>query len=80
MVRACLPPAEAVPVRVPSPTRYPARALDEPLARIPRMAEIVEEGRILESDFKCAAVESDYPGVVKDIAGLAVLRANAYID
>jgi hypothetical protein len=65
-------PAEATETPpLPSPSRYPAEAIDEALPRIARVEEIVAKGRVLDSDFKSSARSEDFPDVVKEIAALA---------
>jgi hypothetical protein len=67
-----LPPDTPGPL--PAPTRHPERAVVETPDRIPRVAEIVGERQVLESDFKCASRESDYPSLVEEIARFAKVR------
>ena len=70
----CLPPDGPGPL--PAPTSHPERALAEVLDRVPRVAEIVGKRHVLDSDFKCAARESDYPSVVAQIARFAMVRVS----
>jgi hypothetical protein len=70
----CLPPDAAGPL--PAPTSHPARALADALDRIPRVAEIVGKGHVLDSDFKCSARETDYPSLVEQIARFARIRVS----
>jgi hypothetical protein len=70
----CLAPDGPGPL--PAPTSHPERALAEVLDRVPRVAEIVGKRHVLDSDFKCAARETDYPSVVARIARFAKLRVS----
>ncbi|HEY7371149.1 MAG TPA: hypothetical protein VIF57_03150 [Polyangia bacterium] len=65
----CLPPE--VPGPLLAPTRHPERAVVPSLDRVPTVAEIVGERQVLESDFKCASRESDYPSLVEELARFA---------
>jgi len=64
----CLP-VEASPL--PAPTAHPESRLAEAPARVQTVAEIVGEGHVLDSDFKCSSRETDYPELVEEIARFA---------